>query len=106
MWYPTRDKNKALRYKSVVVAKRGGLEVLQINENDLRTPSPGEARGKIRAAPMCLPDVEAHRGRTPFPVKTPFLKTFPIPEAAQANELMESAQVTGNIVLIAPDLVR
>jgi NADPH:quinone reductase-like Zn-dependent oxidoreductase len=31
--------------------------------------------------------------------------TFPILEAARANELLESGQVTGNIVLLAPELL-
>jgi NADPH:quinone reductase-like Zn-dependent oxidoreductase len=161
-----------LKYKSVIVTKRGGPEVLQVIESDLRAPLPGEARVKILAAPVCLPDVEARSGRTPFPVKIPFvpgyanpfsfsrmlrflaqvilfnllpngrsakyygtgssrlnrrpfledwatlfrlleegkikpviMKTFPILEAAQANELLESGQVIGNIVLVAPDLL-
>ena len=32
-------------------------------------------------------------------------KTFPIQEAAQANALLESGQVTGHIVLLAPELL-
>jgi NADPH:quinone reductase-like Zn-dependent oxidoreductase len=31
---------------------------------------------------------------------------FPILEAAKANELLESGQVTGNIVLLAPELLK
>jgi NADPH:quinone reductase-like Zn-dependent oxidoreductase len=30
---------------------------------------------------------------------------FPILEAAQANALLESGQVTGNVVLVAPELL-
>jgi NADPH:quinone reductase-like Zn-dependent oxidoreductase len=30
---------------------------------------------------------------------------FPILEAAKANELLESGQVVGNIVLLAPELI-
>lgn len=30
---------------------------------------------------------------------------FPLLEAARANELMESGQVTGNIVLLSPELL-
>ena len=30
---------------------------------------------------------------------------FPILEAAQANELLESGQVIGNVVLVAPELL-
>jgi hypothetical protein len=33
-----------MRYKSVVVTKRGGPEILQVIENDLRAPSAGEVR--------------------------------------------------------------
>ena len=32
-----------MKYKSVVVTKRGGPEVLQVVENDLRSPSTNEA---------------------------------------------------------------
>jgi NADPH:quinone reductase-like Zn-dependent oxidoreductase len=32
-------------------------------------------------------------------------ETFPLLEAAQANALLESGQVTGNVVLLAPDLL-
>jgi NADPH:quinone reductase-like Zn-dependent oxidoreductase len=65
-----------VRYKSVVVTKNGGPEVLQVVENDLRDPSTGEARIKILAVPVCLPDVEARYGRTPFAPKTPFVPGY------------------------------
>lgn len=38
-------------------------------------------------------------------IKPIIAKKFPILEAAKANELLESGQVTGNIVLLAPDLL-
>jgi NADPH:quinone reductase-like Zn-dependent oxidoreductase len=78
MWNPTGDKNKAMKYKRVMVTKRGGPEVLQVVESDLRVPSAGEARIKILAAPVCLPDVEARYGRTPFAVKIPFVPGYAI----------------------------
>ena len=65
-----------MRYKSVVVTKRGGPEVLQVVENDLHAPSAEEARVKILAAPVCLPDVEARYGRTPFAPKVPFVPGY------------------------------
>lgn len=67
-----------MRYKSVIVTKRGGPEVLQVIENDLRPPSAGEVRIKILAAPVCLPDVEARYGRTPFAPKIPFVPGYAI----------------------------
>jgi NADPH:quinone reductase-like Zn-dependent oxidoreductase len=67
-----------MKYKSVVVTKRGGPEVLQVIENDLRPPSAGEARIKILATPVCLPDVEARYGHTPFAPKIPFVPGYAI----------------------------
>lgn len=179
-----------MKYKSVIVTRRGGPEVLQIIENDLRAPSAGEICIKILAASVCLPDVQARYGQTPFAPKIPYvpgsaiigvvdaigknvtkaakgdrvaaltvnggyaeyiflgeerlipvpanldpaeavtlilnylvayqtlfrllgegkikpviMKKYPILEAAKANELLESGKVTGNIVLMAPELL-
>jgi hypothetical protein len=33
------------------------------------------------------------------------MKKYPILEAARANELLESGQVVGNVVLVAPELL-
>jgi len=38
-------------------------------------------------------------------IKPVIMKKFPILEAAKANELLESGQVIGNIVLLAPELL-
>ena len=38
-------------------------------------------------------------------IKPVIMKKFPILEAAQANELLESGQVVGNVVLLAPELL-
>jgi NADPH:quinone reductase-like Zn-dependent oxidoreductase len=67
-----------MKYKSVIVTRRGGPEVLQVIENDLRMPSAGEARVKILAVPVCLPDVEARYGRSPFTLKIPFIPGYAI----------------------------
>jgi NADPH:quinone reductase-like Zn-dependent oxidoreductase len=65
-----------MRYNSVVVIKRGGPEVLQVVEKDLRPPAAGEARIKILATPVCLPDVQARYGQTPIAPKTPFVPGY------------------------------
>jgi NADPH:quinone reductase-like Zn-dependent oxidoreductase len=67
-----------MRYKSIIVTKKGGPEVLEVFENDLRAPSAGEVRIKVLAAPVCLPDVEARYGRTPFAPKIPFVPGYAI----------------------------
>ncbi len=77
-WRVKGDEKKTMKYKSVVVTQRGGPEVLQVMERDLRAPSAGEVRVRILAVPVCLPDVEARCGRTPFAVKTPFVPGYAI----------------------------
>jgi NADPH:quinone reductase-like Zn-dependent oxidoreductase len=67
-----------MRYKSVIVTERGGPEVLQVVENDLRPPSAGEARIKILATAVCLPDVQARYGQTPIAPKIPFVPGYAI----------------------------
>jgi NADPH:quinone reductase-like Zn-dependent oxidoreductase len=67
-----------MKYKSVIVTKRGGPEVLQVIENDLREPSAGEVRIKVLAAPVCLPDVTARYGQTPFCPKVPFTPGYAV----------------------------
>jgi NADPH:quinone reductase-like Zn-dependent oxidoreductase len=54
-----------MQYKSVIVTGRGGPDILQIFENDLRALLPGEARVKILAAPVCQDDVAVRAGNRP-----------------------------------------
>ena len=67
-----------MQYKSVVVTKRGGPEVIQIVEKDLRDPSPGEVRIKILASPVCQDDVAVRVGNRPWLAKTPFTPGYSI----------------------------
>ncbi|NIM92212.1 MAG: zinc-binding dehydrogenase [Anaerolineales bacterium] len=67
-----------MRYKSVTVTERGGPEVLQVIENDLRVPSSGDVRIKTLAACVTLPDVESRYGNTPFAPKVPFVPGYAI----------------------------
>ena len=67
-----------MRYQSVVVTQRGGPEVLQVIEKDMRPPSAGEVRIRVLATPVCLPDVQARYGQTPIAPKTPFVPGYAI----------------------------
>jgi NADPH:quinone reductase-like Zn-dependent oxidoreductase len=67
-----------MRNRSVVVTKRGGPEVLQVVEKELRKPLAGEVRVKNLAVPVCLPDVEARYGRSPFKLKTPYVPGYAV----------------------------
>ena len=54
-----------MKYKRIVVSKRGPPENLQIIECDLRDPSAQEVRVKVLACCVCLPDVQVRYGLTP-----------------------------------------
>ena len=65
-----------MKYKSIQVPRRGGPEVLQVIENELRPPAPGEARVKILAVPVCQDDVAVRLGNRPFLPKLPFVPGY------------------------------
>ena len=67
-----------MKYKSVIVTKREGPDVLQVIENELREPSSREVRIRVLAAPVCLPAVTARYGQTPFCPKVPFTPGYAI----------------------------
>jgi len=67
-----------MKYKRIVVAKRGPPENLQIPECDLRDPSAKEVRVKVLATCVCLPDVQARYGLSPFAPKVPFVPGYAI----------------------------
>ncbi len=68
------DKN----YKSVVVTRRGGPEVLQIEENALRPPAAGEARIRVLATGVGRTDINYRYGYSPFSPKTPFVPGYEV----------------------------
>jgi NADPH:quinone reductase-like Zn-dependent oxidoreductase len=65
-----------MKYKSIVATRRGGPEVLQVVENDLRPPAAREARIKILATPVVQDDVAVRQGKRPFLAKTPFVPGY------------------------------
>jgi NADPH:quinone reductase-like Zn-dependent oxidoreductase len=67
-----------MTYKCVVATRRGGPEVLQVVEHDLRAPAAGKVRVRVLAAAVSLPDVEARYGHSPFPPKMPFTPGYAV----------------------------
>jgi NADPH:quinone reductase-like Zn-dependent oxidoreductase len=65
-----------MKYKSVVVTQRGGLEALQIMENDLRPPVEGEARIRVLTTAVCQDDVAIRAGNRPFLKEPPFVPGY------------------------------
>ena len=67
-----------MKYKSVVVTRRGGPEVLQVVEKDLREPAASEVRIKILASSVSADDVGHRYGNRPFAPKIPFVPGYAI----------------------------
>jgi NADPH:quinone reductase-like Zn-dependent oxidoreductase len=72
-----------MKYKSVVVTRHGGPEVLVIAENDLRQPAAGEVRIRTLAAAVSRPDITVRTGEalyagTPLGQKIPFVPGYAI----------------------------
>jgi NADPH:quinone reductase-like Zn-dependent oxidoreductase len=72
-----------MKYKSVIVTRCGGPEVLQIIEKELRLPVVGEVRIRVLAAAVCRPDITVRTGKalysgTPLGQKTPFVPGYAI----------------------------
>lgn len=67
-----------MKYKSIVVTQRGGPEVLQIIENELRPPTINEARIKVLATGVGRTDINYRYGLPPFAPKTPFVPGYEI----------------------------
>jgi NADPH:quinone reductase-like Zn-dependent oxidoreductase len=67
-----------MKYRSVIVTKRGGPEVLQVIEEKLAPPLPGEAQIRILATPVCQDDVAVRVGNRPFLAKVPFVPGYSI----------------------------
>jgi len=54
------------KFRSVIATKRGGPDVLQVIEKELRPPSVGEVRIKVLAAAVSGPDITVRTGEAPF----------------------------------------
>jgi len=65
-----------MKYRSVVVTRRGGQEGLEIVEKELRAPAAGEARVRVLATAVCQDDVAARVGNRPFLPKLPFVPGY------------------------------
>lgn len=79
----TRVPQEPAKYKSVIVTKRGGPDVLQAIEKELRPPSAGEVRIRVLAAAVSGPDItvrtgEAPYSNTPLGQKIPFVPGYAV----------------------------
>ncbi|HEY46830.1 MAG: hypothetical protein AMJ88_01515 [Anaerolineae bacterium SM23_ 63] len=87
-----------MTYKSIVVTKRGGLDALQIIDNELRDPLVGEVRIRILATPVCQDDIAVRVGNRPFLAKVPFVPGYSILGVVNAIGEGVTNVVTGDFV--------
>jgi NADPH:quinone reductase-like Zn-dependent oxidoreductase len=73
-----------MKYKSVMATRRGGQEVLQVVENDLRAPAAGEARIRVLATGVGRTDLNYMHGYSPFSPKAPFVPGYEIVGVVEA----------------------
>ena len=73
-----------MKYKSIVAAKRGGPEVLQVVENELHAPAAGEVRIKVLATGVGRTDVNYRYGYSPFSPRVPFVPGYEIMGVVEA----------------------
>ncbi|MDR3578035.1 MAG: medium chain dehydrogenase/reductase family protein [Anaerolineaceae bacterium] len=67
-----------MKFKSIIVTKRGGPEVLQVIEKELREPSLSEARIRVLAVGVGRTDINYRYGYSPFSPKVPFVPGYEI----------------------------
>jgi NADPH:quinone reductase-like Zn-dependent oxidoreductase len=67
-----------MKYRSVVITRKGPPDVLKVIENDLRAPRAGEARIRILATGVGRTDVVMRRGFYPYAPRIPFAPGYEI----------------------------
>ncbi len=67
-----------MKYKRVVISRKGGPEVLQVIEEDLPEPASGEVRVKVSATGVAFADVAARKGMYPTAPPIPFSPGYDI----------------------------
>ncbi len=87
-----------MKYRSVVITRKGSPEVLKVIENDLRAPLAGEARIRILATGVGRTDVVMRRGFYPYAPRIPFAPGYEIIGVVDAVGEGVSSVVTGDQV--------
>ena len=67
-----------MKYRSVVITKRGPPEVLKVIENELREARPGEVRLRVLATGVGFTDIAMRYGYYPYAPKIPFVPGYEI----------------------------
>ncbi|NJC98870.1 MAG: zinc-binding dehydrogenase [Anaerolineae bacterium] len=65
-----------MKYKTILVTQRGGLDGDKIADNALRPPMAGEACIRVLATPVCQDDIAIRIGNRPFLKKPPYVPGY------------------------------
>jgi NADPH:quinone reductase-like Zn-dependent oxidoreductase len=87
-----------MKYKNIIVTRRGGPETLQVVENELRIPGAKEARIKVLATGVGRTDINYRYGLSPFAPKVPFVPGYEIMGMVDAIGESVSKVVVGDRV--------
>jgi NADPH:quinone reductase-like Zn-dependent oxidoreductase len=88
-----------MTYKSITATARGGPEVLQVVENELRPPATGEVRIKVLTVPVVQDDVAVRLGKRPFLPKMPFVPGYGVLGTVDAVGPNVTAPAVGDRVI-------
>jgi NADPH2:quinone reductase len=93
-----------MKYKRVVITRRGGPEVLRIAEEALREPGPGEVRVRTLAAGVSFADIFMREGFHPESIfrRTPFTPGWDIVGRVDATGAGVTAVCLGDLVAALP----
>ncbi|MFQ5477268.1 MAG: medium chain dehydrogenase/reductase family protein [Candidatus Binatia bacterium] len=93
-----------MKYKRVVVTRRGGPEVLRVVEEALREPGPGEVRVRTLAAGVSFADIFMREGFHPESIfrRTPFTPGWDIVGRVDATGAGVTALCSGDLVAALP----
>lgn len=93
-----------MKYKRVVVSRHGGPEVLQVVEDVLREPGPGEVRVRTLAAGVSFADIFMREGFHPEAIfrRTPFTPGWDIVGRVDATGAGVTAVCSGELVAALP----
>ena len=91
-----------MNHKRVIVTHYGGLDSLQIIDEELPEPKVGEVRVKVLAAGVSLPDVMAREGVHPETPKVPFTPGWDLVAVVDKLSNNTSGVEVGDIVASMP----
>ena len=93
-----------MKYRRVVITRRGGPEVLQVVEEDPREPGPGEVRVRTLAAGVSFADIFMREGFHPESIfrRPPFTPGWDIVGRVDATGAGVTAVCSGDLVAALP----